>query len=95
MKVSGANVAEALRGPLGWIVVGGVVLVVGYFGFNWLIDKIEAPFKALGKAAGVAIDNTAAPVSVLGGSYKGSDGSETAPDGTDLLTTLAYGNLGA
>lgn len=95
MKVSGANVAEALRGPLGWIVVGGVVLVVGYFGFQWVLDKIEAPFKQLGAAVGTAIDNTAAPVSTLGGSYKGSDGSETAPDGTDLLSTLALGNLGA
>lgn len=95
MKVSGANVAEALRGPLGWIVVGGVVLLVGYFGFNWLIDKIEAPFKALGKAAGVAIDNTAAPISTLGGSFTGSDGMTTAPDGTDTLSALALGNLGA
>lgn len=87
--------AEALRGPLGWIVVGGVVLVVGYFGVGWLIDKIEAPFKALGKAAGVAIDNTAAPISTLGGSYKGSDGSTTTPDQTDELSALALGNLGA
>lgn len=95
MKISGANVAEALRGPLGWIVVGGVVLLVGYFGFNWVLDKIEAPFKKLGAAVGTAIDNTDAPISTLGGSYKGSDGSSSAPDGTDTLSTLAMGNLGA
>jgi hypothetical protein len=95
LKVSAANVAEALRGPLGWIVVGGVVIAVVYFGASYVLAKIEAPFKALGAAAGVAIDNTAAPVSTLGGAYKGSDGTTTAPDGTDLLSTLDLGNLGA
>jgi hypothetical protein len=95
LKVSGANVAEALRGPLGWVVVGGVVLVVGYFGWNWLLDKIEAPFKQLGAAVGTAIDNTASPISTLGGAYKGSDGSTTTPDQTDELSALALGNLGA
>jgi hypothetical protein len=95
VKVTGANVAEALQGPLGWIVVGGVTLAVLYFGLDYVIGKIEAPFKALGAAVGTSIDNTVAPVSTLGGSYKGSDGSQTAPDGTDMLSLLALGGLGA
>jgi hypothetical protein len=95
VKVSGANVAEALRGPLGWIVVGGVVLVVGYFGFNWLLDKIEAPFKQLGAAVGTAVTNTAAPISTDGGFYTGSDGVPSTDNETDTLSALALGNLGA
>ena len=95
MKITGGNVAEALRGPLGWIVVGGVVLVVGYFGVNWLIDKIEAPFKRLGAAVGEGVANTAAPISTDGGFYTGSDGVPSTDNETDTLTALNFGNLGA
>lgn len=39
----GAEIAEVLDGPIGWVVVGAVVLGVLYFGItdfeNWLKDK--------------------------------------------------------
>jgi hypothetical protein len=95
MKVSGANVAEALRGPLGWLVVGGVVAVVAYFGVGYLIDKIEAPFKKLGAAVGAGVANTAQPISTDGGFYTGSDGVPSTDNETDTLTALNFGNLGA
>lgn len=100
------DVATILKGPVGWVVVGGVVLLVGYvlikkgsaalgnLGTS-ILNGIEAPFIAGGQAIYDGAQNTAAPISTQGGTYTGADGSTTSDDGTDALTLLAYGGLGA
>jgi hypothetical protein len=71
VKITGGNVADVLRGPLGWVVVGGVVILAVY----WLAKKatgaigdaaasalnaVEAPFRAAGAAIGNGLDATGA-----------------------------------
>lgn len=46
MKISAGNVVDVLRGPVGWVVVGAVVIGVVYFGVGKLFSVIKAPFVA-------------------------------------------------
>jgi len=48
VKISGGDVSNALRGPLGWIVVAGVAVLVVYYVGGKLWAGIKAPFVAAG-----------------------------------------------
>lgn len=98
MKISGGNVATALQGPLGWVVVGLVAIGVIYYvgkkigaAASSAVDAIEAPFKAAGAAIGQAYDATTATVGQGVASYTSSLDANQNATSSDVANSLAVG----
>lgn len=51
----GAEIAEVLDGPIGWVVVGAVVIGVVWFGISDFEAWLKSLFKSVGDSVGNAV----------------------------------------